>query len=55
MERSFAAARALVDAIDRAALESRREITVPLARGVLNDLRPGPPNESIPGPPNESN
>ncbi len=38
MERSFAAARALVEAIDRAALEARREITVPLVRGVLRDL-----------------
>ncbi len=45
MERSFAAARALVDAIDRAALESRREITVPLAREVLNDSRAGSPVE----------
>lgn len=35
MERSFAAARALVAALDRAALESRRDITVPLARSVL--------------------
>ena len=38
MERSFAAARGLVAAIDRAALESRRDITVPLARQVLRDL-----------------
>ncbi len=40
MERSFAAARALVAAIDQAALESRREITVPLAREVLNEMAP---------------
>jgi DnaA regulatory inactivator Hda len=40
MERSFAAARGLVAAIDRAALESRREITVPLARRVLNEVAP---------------
>jgi chromosomal replication initiation ATPase DnaA len=38
MERSFAAARALVEALDRAALVDRREITVPLARAVLADL-----------------
>ena len=41
MERSFAAARALVAALDGTALEFRREITVPLARRVLNDLWPG--------------
>jgi DnaA regulatory inactivator Hda len=35
MERSFAAARALVDALDQAALSGRREVTVPLARQVL--------------------
>ena len=40
MERSFAAARTLVAALDRAALESRRGITVPLARKVLNELAP---------------
>ena len=39
MERSFGAARAVVDAVDRAALAERREITVPLAREVL---RAGP-------------
>jgi DnaA regulatory inactivator Hda len=39
MERSFAAARALVAAIDRVALADRREITVPLVRRVLE--RPG--------------
>lgn len=35
MERSFAAARALVAALDRISLADRREITVPLARSVL--------------------
>jgi chromosomal replication initiation ATPase DnaA len=45
MERSFESARSLVDAIDRTALESRREITVPLARAVLNDLMGRPSNE----------
>ncbi len=35
MERSFIAARALVDALDRAALVGGREVTVPLARAVL--------------------
>jgi DnaA regulatory inactivator Hda len=45
MERSFESARSLVDVIDRTALESRREITVPLARAVLNDLMGRPSNE----------
>ena len=35
MERSFAAARALVAALDRASLAERRAVTVPLARRVL--------------------
>jgi len=35
MERSFAAARRIVAALDRASLAARREITVPLARDVL--------------------
>lgn len=35
IERSFAAARALVEALDKAALACGREITVPLARTVL--------------------
>ncbi len=35
IERSFATARALVEALDRAALAGRREITVPLAGVVL--------------------
>jgi chromosomal replication initiation ATPase DnaA len=38
MERSFAALQGLVDALDRAALASRRPITVPLAREVLARL-----------------
>ena len=38
MERSFEAARGLVEEIDRRGLETRREITVPLARQVLQDL-----------------
>lgn len=37
-DRSFAAVAALVDALDRASLVSRRNITVPLAREVLNRL-----------------
>ena len=39
MERSFAAARALVADIDAYALESRRAITVPLVRAVLDTER----------------
>ena len=35
MERSFAAARALVAALDKAAMAERRAVTVPLARKVL--------------------
>ncbi len=38
IERSFAGARSAVDAIDRAALAKRRQITVALARGVLQEL-----------------
>jgi DnaA regulatory inactivator Hda len=38
MERSFDTARALVDALDQAALSGRREVTVPLARQVLDDF-----------------
>jgi chromosomal replication initiation ATPase DnaA len=42
MERSFAAARRLVAALDRAALVAQRRITVPLARQVLAaEDRPG--------------
>jgi len=39
MERSFEAARRLVDALDAASLADRREITVPLARRVLARLQ----------------
>ena len=39
MERSFAAARDLVSVIDRAALEKRRNITVPLVRQVLDNMK----------------
>jgi len=38
MERSFDAARRLVEALDRAALAEGRAITVPLARGVMERL-----------------
>lgn len=38
LERSFAAARALVEAVDTAALAEKREITVPLAREALARL-----------------
>lgn len=38
MERSFAAARAVATAMDRAALEQQRRITIPLAREVLAAL-----------------
>jgi chromosomal replication initiation ATPase DnaA len=37
MERSFAAARSLADALDRAALAEGRTVTVPLARRVLGE------------------
>jgi DnaA regulatory inactivator Hda len=37
MERSFAEAERIVDALDAASLAARKEITVPLARQVLND------------------
>ena len=40
MERSFAEAERIVDALDAASLAARKEITVPLARQVLN--APGP-------------
>lgn len=42
MERSFDAARRLVTALDHAALAGRRNITVPLAGQVLNDLEQRP-------------
>jgi chromosomal replication initiation ATPase DnaA len=38
MERTFAAARALVDALDRSALAAQRRITIPLARSVMARL-----------------
>lgn len=38
MERSFAAARRLVDALDREALAARRRVALPLARQVLQAL-----------------
>ena len=38
MERSFAAARALVAALDRHALATRRRVTIPLAREVMKKL-----------------
>ncbi|MBC7908359.1 MAG: DNA replication protein [Rhodospirillaceae bacterium] len=38
MERSFAAARAVVEALDNASLAERRGITVPLTRAVLEGL-----------------
>jgi DnaA regulatory inactivator Hda len=44
IERSFAATRAVADALDRASLRARRPITLPLARGVLERLE-RPPQE----------
>ncbi|WP_439499818.1 hypothetical protein [Bosea sp. (in: a-proteobacteria)] len=41
MERSFAAARALVDALDRLSLERGRRVTRPLAAEALAELFPG--------------
>ncbi len=38
IERSFAGARAVVRALDRASLRARRPITMPLARAVLDEL-----------------
>ena len=38
MERSFAAAHALVAALDRHALAARRRVTIPLARDVMEQL-----------------
>jgi chromosomal replication initiation ATPase DnaA len=38
IERSFAAARRVVAAVDRAALAKRRQVTVPLVRGVLQEI-----------------
>ncbi len=42
MERSFAAARALVAALDRASLAEGRAVTLPLARRVLEGYEPPP-------------
>jgi chromosomal replication initiation ATPase DnaA len=39
MERSFEAARSIVDRVDRAALAERRNITLPLVRDVLEQPR----------------
>ena len=44
IERSFAATRAVADALDRASLRACRPITLPLARGVLERLE-RPPQE----------
>jgi chromosomal replication initiation ATPase DnaA len=44
LDRTFAAVRAAVEALDRAALERGRAITVPLAREVLG-FSPDPPGE----------
>ncbi len=41
MERSFAAAGRVVAALDRAALEGKRPITIPLARAVLRQEAEG--------------
>ncbi len=38
MERSFETARTLVAAVDDAALAERRNITVPLVRGVMEGM-----------------
>jgi chromosomal replication initiation ATPase DnaA len=38
MERSLDAARTLAEALDRAALQAQRQVTVPLARRVLDEL-----------------
>ncbi len=46
MERSFAAVRALVAALDRASLAERRDITIPLARRVLDDIQGYTENEA---------
>jgi chromosomal replication initiation ATPase DnaA len=42
MERSFAAARAIVAALDAASLAGRRPITIPLARALIESLPPEP-------------
>lgn len=48
MERSFAAVRALVAALDRASLRARRPLTPPLARLVLHDLAQAPDAAATP-------
>lgn len=45
MERSLDAARRLVEAIDGVALAEKRDITVPLIRGVLSGFAPAAENE----------
>jgi chromosomal replication initiation ATPase DnaA len=50
IERSFAAARRIVAAIDRAALTAkRRQITVPLARAALQEIESAAAEDSIKG------
>lgn len=50
LERSFAAARRFVEAVDRAALAAkRRQVTVPLARSVLQELESAESNERTKG------
>lgn len=45
IERSFAAVRSVVQALDRASLRARRPVTMPLARLVLDDLAREQPAE----------
>ena len=49
MERSFAEAERIVDALDAASLAARKEITVPLARQVLNAPAPDDDNDNDKG------
>jgi chromosomal replication initiation ATPase DnaA len=50
IERSFAAARRIVAAVDRAALTAkRRQITVPLARAALQEIETAEANDSLKG------
>jgi DnaA regulatory inactivator Hda len=49
MERSFAEAERIVDALDAASLAQRKEITVPLARQVLNAPAPDDDNDNDTG------
>ena len=44
LERSFAATREVVDAVDRAALREQRPVTLPLVRSILRDAE-GPPED----------